>query len=363
MKDKNKVTHTETEIKQALTYIEIFEPADEKNCNGCGYDTCREFAQAMLDGKARPSQCSSLAKKVINKLKKKEKQLRDNLFFHQEIIDSIPIPMVYEEPNGAILGCNKSFEELVGSAKEKIKFTKIEDYTSNKKFIEILKSMNKSLLKNPGKQIVEIDLNTSKNEIRTIEFHRSTFSSRTGEINGFVSVFFDIHDRVKEKQELQKAKDLSELSSNLLKLMSSGFVIVDKDMKVIDSNNSFAKMIGEEAKLISEINPGLIGADISKLLSFSELFSQLLESGEKRISKDININNHLYKVSLFSIKKNTVVGAILKDLTDPEVNTEEIVERAESVIKENLETVQKIAYLLGENASKTENVLSSIINK
>jgi hypothetical protein len=65
---------------------------------------------------------------------------------------------------------------------------------------------------------------------------------------------------------------------------------------------------------------------------------------------------------LFLIKKNTIVGAIIKDLTDPEVNTEEIVERAQLVIKENLSTVQQIAYLLGENASKTENVLSSIIN-
>ena len=297
----------------------------------------------MLNGESRPSQCTALSKKIISKLKKKEKELRENVFFQQEIIDSIPVPIIYEDLQGEILGCNRSFER--------------EDIFKKTSFIEISKMINSSLKKNPGKQIVEVELNNKK-----IEYHKATFTNRLGEISGFVSVLFDISDRVKEKQELQKAKDISELSSNLLKLMSSGFVIVDKDLKIIDSNNSFVNMIGEEAKFISQINPSLIGADISKLISFSKLFSQLLESGEKMISKDIRISDHLYKISLFSIEKNTVVGAILKDLTDPEVNTEEIVERAESVIKENLDTVQKIAYLLGENASKTENILSSIIN-
>ncbi|MDA3886921.1 MAG: PAS domain-containing protein [Candidatus Delongbacteria bacterium] len=357
-----KIQHTDTEIKQALTYIEIFDPSDEINCKGCGYNTCREFAQAMLNGESRPSQCTALSKKIIDKLKKKETQLRENIFFQQEIIDSIPVPIVYEELYGTILGCNKSFEELLGSPKEKIKFTKIVDYTTNTKFIKILKSMNKSLLKTPGKQIVELDLTTSDNKIKRFEFHRATFSNRSGEVQGFVSAFFDIHDRVKEKEELKKAKDISELSSNLLKLMPSGFVIVDKDLKIIDSNESFVEMIGEDTKLINDINPGLKGADLSKLLSFPELFSQLLESGEKTFSKDIHIGKKLYKVSLFLIQKNTIVGAIIKDMTDPEVNAEEIVKRAQMVIKENLDTVQQIAYLLGENASKTENVLSSIIN-
>ena len=63
--------HTETEIDQALTYIEIFKPEDEINCTGCGYNTCRDFAQAMLNGESRPTQCTALSKKIIDKLKKK----------------------------------------------------------------------------------------------------------------------------------------------------------------------------------------------------------------------------------------------------------------------------------------------------
>ncbi len=55
------------------------------------------------------------------------------------------------------------------------------------------------------------------------------------------------------------------------------------------------------------------------------------------------------------------MSAVVRDLTIPEVRNDEIARRTKDVIKENLETVQKIAYLLGENASRTEAMLSSIL--
>ena len=52
---------------------------------------------------------------------------------------------------------------------------------------------------------------------------------------------------------------------------------------------------------------------------------------------------------------------ITRDLVTPEVRKEEVISRARAVIRENLETVQQIAFLLGESASKTEKTLNSII--
>ena len=48
-------------------------------------------------------------------------------------------------------------------------------------------------------------------------------------------------------------------------------------------------------------------------------------------------------------------------MKSPEVRNEEVVRRTQKVIKENLSTVQQVAYLLGENASKTEAMLNTII--
>jgi hypothetical protein len=46
----------------------------------------------------------------------------------------------------------------------------------------------------------------------------------------------------------------------------------------------------------------------------------------------------------------------------PEVKKEQVVTRLSEVIDENFDMVQKIAYLLGEGAAKTEQMLNSVID-
>lgn len=50
---------SESEIRRALIMIGKYNVEDELNCNGCGYDTCRNFARAMLRRKAEPEMCVS----------------------------------------------------------------------------------------------------------------------------------------------------------------------------------------------------------------------------------------------------------------------------------------------------------------
>ncbi len=48
---------TETEISAILRQMGKYKPADELNCGSCGYDTCREKAIAIAQGKAEISMC------------------------------------------------------------------------------------------------------------------------------------------------------------------------------------------------------------------------------------------------------------------------------------------------------------------
>ncbi len=50
-------TPTETEIAAILRQMGKYKPADELNCGSCGYDTCREKAIAIYQGKAEISMC------------------------------------------------------------------------------------------------------------------------------------------------------------------------------------------------------------------------------------------------------------------------------------------------------------------
>lgn len=55
------------EIAGALKKIGKYEPRDELNCAGCGYQTCREMACALLDGDAEPSMCASYMRQLAAK--------------------------------------------------------------------------------------------------------------------------------------------------------------------------------------------------------------------------------------------------------------------------------------------------------
>ena len=41
-------------------------PEDELNCSGCGYDTCRDFAIAMLEGRAEENMCVSYMRRIAH---------------------------------------------------------------------------------------------------------------------------------------------------------------------------------------------------------------------------------------------------------------------------------------------------------
>ncbi|PKQ69481.1 [Fe-Fe] hydrogenase large subunit C-terminal domain-containing protein [Labilibaculum manganireducens] len=157
------------------------------------------------------------------------------------------------------------------------------------------------------------------------------------------------------------AQEASETVSAMLQKLPSGVVIVDERLKVIESNKTFVDLLGEETRMLNEIIPGLVDADLTKLISFHKFFSTVILNGEDILNKDVHFGNRLFNVSVFTIKKNKIVGGIIRDLYAPEVRREEVIGRARAVIKENLQTVQQIAFLLGESASKTEKLLSSII--
>jgi len=141
-------------------------------------------------------------------------------------------------------------------------------------------------------------------------------------------------------------------------------VIVDENLKIIQANKTFIETLGEDARLIDEVIPGLVGADLKTLLPyhFYNMFSYVLKNAEDITNRDVNFNDNILNVSIFTIRPNKIVGAVVRDLKMPEVRREQIINRINEAITENLEMVQKIGFLLGEGASKTERMLNSIIS-
>lgn len=149
----------------------------------------------------------------------------------------------------------------------------------------------------------------------------------------------------------------------LIKSMPSGVVITGRTLEIIECNANFAAQFIEEGGMVFRARPGLEGAQLEKILpdKVCALFRQVLETGDDISESDIRIGQSFYHVTIFSIETGSVAGAIFQDVTSPMMRKKNVVDKARKVITKNLETVQTIAALLGENAASTEVLLNSII--
>ena len=144
----------------------------------------------------------------------------------------------------------------------------------------------------------------------------------------------------------------------LLQKMPSAVVIVNEDLKIIESNQHFARLFAVDGGQATEME----GSAHSVVVPFSNLFKRVLESGKDIVGHDIRYQRSILNTSIFTIEPHAVLCGIFQDITQPIFQKEQIIARAREVIQKNLNTVQQIAYLLGENAADSEITLNSIVN-
>lgn len=146
----------------------------------------------------------------------------------------------------------------------------------------------------------------------------------------------------------------------LMHSMPSGVIVVDSSLNIIDANRRFAELLGKEVLDIYEASDSFSGADLRRIFDQFPIFEKVLFSGEKVEKRIRHLRSYLL-MTVFPIEDGKMVGGILRDVTEPSMEREEIIKNTKEVIKKNLNTVQQIAYLLGENAAETEVMLNSIV--
>ena len=88
--------HTDEELVSVLRSVAMYSPEDELNCGGCGYDSCREFARAFLNGKAERSMCTAYMRKLAQKKA-------------NALMTKMPAAVVIVDADLKIIECNPSF--------------------------------------------------------------------------------------------------------------------------------------------------------------------------------------------------------------------------------------------------------------
>lgn len=146
----------------------------------------------------------------------------------------------------------------------------------------------------------------------------------------------------------------------LLRCIPAGVVIADNKLHIIECNEHFARLFGEETLMAYEASPGMEGAALEKIVPFISLFRRALET-ESDIHRDaLRQDDRVFSVTIFTIEPRSVLGGVIFDVTGSELRRDEIAQRAREIIRKNLETVQEIACRLGENMADTEILLRSL---
>lgn len=172
-----------------------------------------------------------------------------------------------------------------------------------------------------------------------------------------------LNNRAEKSQCASYMRNLATKKANgLIQAIPNGVVIADSRLSIVECNKQFAKLMGSEIEDLYVLMPGLEGADLRKITPLASHFEAALSpSSPDHVECDARCGKKIFHLTVFSIEKGEIVAGVLEDITQPQIRIDKTVSRAKEVIEKNIATVQKIAFLLGENAAETEAILDSII--
>jgi len=136
------------------------------------------------------------------KNRRSEKELKDKLDFIQILIDTLPTPIFYNDPNGLYLGCNKAFEQQTGMRRGE---------NINKSIYDILPP-DLAALYNRGEEAAEAGIGPQSfegtivcadGESRDVIFYSAAFSNSGSSAGGVVGALLDISERKRSETKLR----------------------------------------------------------------------------------------------------------------------------------------------------------------
>jgi len=89
----------ELQLREALRTVGKYSPEDELNCGGCGYDTCRDFAGALISRNAERMMCATYTRKLAQKKA-------------NALLQKMPSAVVIVDDELKIIECNSNFVRL-----------------------------------------------------------------------------------------------------------------------------------------------------------------------------------------------------------------------------------------------------------
>ena len=153
----------------------------------------------------------------ITERQQAEEMLREQLYFLQQLLDAIPIPIFYKDRQGMFRGCNTAYEKFVGMTKEQV-VGKTVFGLAPQDLANIYYQADEELFTRPGTQVYETSFLHADGNRHDIIFNKATYVGTDGCAAGLVGVILDITERKQAEEEkrslearLQRAEKMEAL--------------------------------------------------------------------------------------------------------------------------------------------------------
>lgn len=100
-----RAAHSATDIRAALRRVGKYDTADELNCGSCGYETCRDFAVALIENRAEQTMCAGYMRKLAQKKA-------------NALLRAMPSGVAIVDGDLRLVECNRNFARLAGEEAE-----------------------------------------------------------------------------------------------------------------------------------------------------------------------------------------------------------------------------------------------------
>jgi PAS domain S-box-containing protein len=132
---------------------------------------------------------------LLRDLSQSRRDLRDQLHFNMELLESLPIPVFYKDDAGLYLGVNRAWEEYIGISKADIVGKPVDDVFPDYPALAALhKERDQALFETPGSQVYEVEVPGPSGEARFAIYSKATFTSADGSIAGLIGTITDISE-------------------------------------------------------------------------------------------------------------------------------------------------------------------------
>ncbi|MDR0672564.1 MAG: response regulator [Zoogloeaceae bacterium] len=133
-------------------------------------------------------------------------QLDEQLLFRESLIDTLPNPLFFKDPEGRFLGCNQAFEQAFGIERERMAGkTVLEIACFDEAKRRAFNDEDRRLIAESGAVEREIELDSATGEPRQLLYSARAFSLANGRPGGLIGVFVDISTHKRAQQMAEEA--------------------------------------------------------------------------------------------------------------------------------------------------------------